>query len=87
MPPVTLAPTWTPFPTNTPIVFSTQAIIIPAGGNSGGVCACAGDTLNCKDFSNHAGAQACFNYCMSQGVGDVHKLDENNDGNACESLP
>jgi|GEM_PF-3379426 len=87
MPPVTLAPTWTPFPTNTPIVFSTQAIIIPAGGNSGGVCACAGDTLNCKDFSNHAEAQACFSYCMSQGVGDIHKLDENNDGNACESLP
>lgn len=87
MPPVTLAPTWTPFPTNTPLVLSIQAIIIPSGNNSGGACACSGDTLNCKDFSSHAEAQACYSYCASQGMGDIHKLDENNDGNACESLP
>lgn len=32
-----------------------------------------------------AAAQACFNYCVAQGVGDIHGLD--GDGDACESLP
>jgi len=51
------------------------------------VCSCSGDTLNCSDFSTHASAQACFNYCISQGAGDIHGLDSNNDGDACVSLP
>ena len=71
------------FSTDTPFVLATQTLQ-PIGGD---VCSCSGDTLNCSDFSTHASAQACFNYCISQGAGDIHKLDGNNDGNACESLP
>lgn len=51
------------------------------------VCSCAGDTLNCSDFATHAQAQACFDYCVAQGRGDVHRLDADHDGLACESLP
>jgi len=54
---------------------------------SGGVCSCSGDSYACKDFSTHNAAQACFDYCVSQGRGDIHRLDGNNDGLACENLP
>ncbi len=50
-------------------------------------CSCSGNLYNCDDFSSHAAAQACYDYCMSVGAGDVHRLDGNHDGNACESLP
>jgi len=70
------------FETNTPLTLFTM---VPTGA-AGAVCSCAGDSLNCNDFSSHAAAQACFDYCVSQGAGDIHKLDQNNDGNACESL-
>lgn len=51
------------------------------------VCSCSGNIYNCKDFSTHNQAQSCFNYCVAQGVGDIHNLDRDNDGLACESLP
>jgi micrococcal nuclease len=51
------------------------------------VCSCAGDQYNCDNFGSHSSAQSCFNYCKSVGVGDVHKLDRDRDGIACESLP
>lgn len=82
--PSTLRPTWTPIPTSTLVFLSTQIIEtqpIPAA------CSCTGDLYNCSDFSTHSQAQACFSYCISQGRGDIHKLDGNNDGDACESLP
>jgi hypothetical protein len=80
------------FSTNTPYSLVTQAILATQEIQStlppqSGVCSCSGDTLNCNDFSSHAAAQSCFDYCMSQGAGDMHKLDQNNDNNACESLP
>ena len=53
----------------------------------GGPCACTGNLYNCGDFSTQAGAQACFDWCVSQGAGDVHQLDSDGDGVACESLP
>ena len=77
----------------------TQAIILPlptkssgvsSGGSSGGnaTCVCSGPDLDCKDFKTHKAAQSCYNYCVSQGYGDVFRLDGNdNDGLACESLP
>lgn len=52
-----------------------------------GPCSCEADTLNCSDFKTQTEAQACFDFCVSQGVGDIHRLDQNNDGVACESLP
>ncbi len=69
--------------TNTPFSLATQSDNPPAIGN----CSCGADTLNCSNFSTHKEAQACFDYCVSQGSGDIHKLDQNNDGDACESLP
>ena len=51
------------------------------------VCDCSGNAYNCSDFSTHAQAQACYDYCKSLGRGDVHGLDRDSDGVACESLP
>lgn len=42
-----------------------------------------GGDLDCQDFATHAKAQSFF---RSQ-VGDPHRLDQDNDGIACESLP
>ncbi len=47
---------------------------------------CSSNAYNCSDFSTHAEAQAVYEACG--GVNnDVHKLDANKDGEACESLP
>jgi hypothetical protein len=51
------------------------------------VCQCSGNIYDCGDFSTYNEAQACFEYCIQQGVGDIHRLDGDNDGIACESLP
>jgi len=45
-----------------------------------------GDTKNCSDFPFHELAQAWFDHHFDL-YGDVSRLDENNDGIACESLP
>lgn len=55
--------------------------------NGNGPCNCTGPDLDCSDFATQAEAQACFEYCMEQGHGDVFGLDGDNDGKACESLP
>jgi endonuclease YncB( thermonuclease family) len=73
---------WAPQPT--PQVPSNS------GGVAGGepVCQCTGNLYNCKDFSRQSQAQACYNYCKSLGLGDMHRLDgTDNDGRVCESLP
>ncbi len=47
---------------------------------------CSSNTYNCSDFKTHAEAQAVYEYCG--GVSnDIHKLDADGDGQACESLP
>ena len=51
------------------------------------VCSCSGNIYNCGDFSTHNAAQNCYEYCISQGAGDIHRLDGDDDGSACESLP
>jgi len=50
-------------------------------------CSCTSDKYNCSDFSTHAEAQACYTYCLSATGRDVHRLDGDKDGSACESLP
>jgi len=83
----------TPVPaTNTPAGTSTAvATNTPAPTptpQQQAVCDCSYDRYNCSDFSTHAAAQACFDYCRSIGRGDIHKLDgSDGDGLACESLP
>ena len=51
------------------------------------VCDCSANVYNCDDFSTQAEAQECFEYCLSLGQGDIHFLDGDNDGIACERLP
>jgi len=48
------------------------------------VCDCSDDIYNCSDFNNQVAAQYCFSYCQKQKKGDVHNLDGDNDGRACE---
>jgi hypothetical protein len=69
---------WVPNPISIPTT--------PVRGG-GSLCDCSGNLYNCSDFSTHAQAQACYNYCVSLGRGDVHRLDGDSDSLACESLP
>jgi len=55
--------------------------------NGDSPCNCTGPDLNCDDFATQEEAQRCYDYCVSQGYGDVFGLDRDNDGIACESLP
>lgn len=51
------------------------------------VCLCGANLYNCSDFSTQRSAQACFDYCWAERGFDVHRLDRDDDGIACESLP
>jgi len=77
---------WALAPTNTPLpLLPTRT---PSSGSSGNApCSCSGNLYNCADFASHASAQACYDYCISIGRGDVHRLDADSDGSACETLP
>lgn len=77
IPPVP-APTEAPAQRSAPISLPTAA--------PGPVCSCDGDQYNCDSFSSWRQAQACHDYCVSIGRGDIHRLDRNNDGVVCESM-
>ena len=80
------APAPTPSPAPTPVPAPApqpQPQPQPAPAPTA-VCDCSGNKYNCGDFSGHSAAQACFNYCMQQTGTDIHRLDGNNDGSACE---
>ena len=48
-------------------------------------CPCdQGDTLNCSNFDIDIDAQACYLRCMDLTSLDVHELDGDEDGTACE---
>lgn len=47
---------------------------------------CSSNTYNCTDFSNHSEAQQVYDYCKAQVGTDIHKLDGDSNGLACESL-
>lgn len=79
-PTITLLPSITPPPTYTLVVLNSR------GGLSSD-CACSSNLYNCSDFSTQVNAQACYQKCFSAGVGDIHELDNNDDRQACESLP
>jgi hypothetical protein len=55
--------------------------------SSSAVCDCSSNLYNCADFATQADAQKCYDYCISQGVGDIHRLDADHDGIACEDNP
>lgn len=50
------------------------------------VCDCGGDYYNCNDFNSQRQAQGCYDYCVSIGRGDIHRLDRDKDGSVCESM-
>jgi len=51
------------------------------------VCDCSGNVYQCRDFARQSDAQACYQYCLRKaGAADVHQIDTDADGIACESL-
>lgn len=89
---LTATPTKTPTatPTKTPTATATKVATATATATKsapGGCSTCAYDAYNCSDFGTQAAAQACHDYCMVQVGYDVHRLDADDDGVACESLP
>jgi hypothetical protein len=92
-------PTLTPVPSATPTITPTP---LPGPTEVGSptptptatsldqpVCDCSGDTLDCLGniFATRAQAQQCFEYCFRQTGQDIHQLDPNLNGMACENLP
>jgi endonuclease YncB( thermonuclease family) len=58
----------------------------PLSQKTYGEYVCTGNTYNCGDFATHAEAQSVYEACG--GVqNDIHELDRDKDGEACESLP
>ena len=51
-----------------------------------GMYRCSGIDYDCGNFGNWSSAQACFQYCLETVGYDVHRLDRDNDGIACELL-
>ena len=68
-----------PIPIPTPPPQQTQ----PTQTQQSGDYTCSFDAYNCGDFSTHDEAQSVYEACGN----DVHRLDRDNDGLACESLP
>jgi len=85
MKPPTPTSTFTPVPTSTATPSATPTGSGPPRPTPR--TRCDADVYNCSDFATQADAQAVFDFCWSQGYGDVHRLDADGDGIACESLP
>lgn len=49
-------------------------------------CDCSYNRYDCDDFRNHWDAQDCYEWCLERGAGDIHWLDDDQDGIACEWL-
>ena len=75
--PITIAETTTTAPTTTSAATTTTTSAAPSN---------PGNSKNCGDFSTWLEAQAWFDTYFPY-YGDVGRLDGNNDGVACESLP
>ena len=75
--PVVVAPSPPPSP--------TTPTSVPASAPSGSYV-CSYDAYNCGDFSTHAEAQTVYESCGGSSH-DIHRLDGDKDGEACESLP
>lgn len=70
----------------TPEPTAATAPTPPPSSNEPAKYDCSGNKYNCTNFKTQKEAQAAFDFCG--GVkNDIHKLDSNKDGQACESLP
>ncbi len=47
---------------------------------------CEINAYNCSDFHSHAEAQSVYEHCIAEAAGDIHDLDRDDDGDACEAL-
>lgn len=76
-------------PTHTPTATTAAPTHTPTPTQSapGGCSICDHDAYNCSDFSTQAEAQACHDYCFDLVGSDIHRLDADGNGVACESLP
>lgn len=92
----TAIPTTTPIPTQLPTLPTQMPTSVPpdtptpmpaATATPSQSYVCSSDFYNCGDFSSQAAAQAVFDYCWAQVGSDVHRLDGDGNGVACESLP
>lgn len=63
----------------------TPATNTNATGNA--ECYCASNKYNCGDFQTHQKAQNLYDCCLQKVGTDIHRLDKDKDGSACESLP
>jgi len=81
----TSTPTWTP--TRTPTRRPTRTPTRTPTPTRRPVCGCWSNLYKCSDFATQSAAQQCFDYCWQQVGFDVHRLDGDDDGEACESLP
>lgn len=87
-PPPTATPTFTATPTQAPATPTAIATTTPVPtATTALLYICDRDTYNCADFETQSEAQAALDYCVERGFGDIHKLDQDGDGVACESLP
>jgi uncharacterized protein YraI len=59
----------------------------PSNSNNSESCNCSYNAYDCSDFSSQQESQACFNDCMSKVGSDIHWLDDDGDGQACEYNP
>ena len=48
---------------------------------------CEKPAYNCVDFKNQKEAQSVFDQCKTEKNPDIHGLDRDNDGIACQDLP
>jgi len=47
---------------------------------------CSANVYNCADFSTHSEAQGVYERCLEKVGRDIHDLDRDDDGVACEAL-
>ncbi|MCC6455441.1 MAG: hypothetical protein IT328_10890 [Caldilineaceae bacterium] len=78
-PSLSLLPEETPATRQTSPLFPQAATIDSLDG-----CSCASSLYRCSDFSNWSVAQACYTYCQVTAGFDIHGLDEDRNGIACE---
>jgi len=81
-----LLPTPTPVPVQqaAPEAGNERSAIVPVVPDASlSDCACDANTLNCDDFDSFD-AQACYLRCLQVVGFDVHDLDRDGDGSACE---
>jgi len=66
-------------------VFTIIDIDLSIAGTPGKNCDCSHDRYNCSDFSTQEDAQACYWACGALSLGDIHRLDLDDNRVACDS--